>query len=315
MVLVGSRALSKYIDLNRKLGDFDIWVKSWNQIPKFLKNIEPVKSTDISRVFLYEGDIFDLVKIKDPTDIEIYDRSSETISLFSENLKCANLEDLFYMTEVSSLLFNRVKYKSDLAILKSKYALKLDSSFVDRRFKETSDRLKKSRSNKKEFFHKYDLPEDIEHDLLHEWVADHLNLKVPTYKLFIEGDTTPKEEFFNNLPLENKLSRFVEETMVLSFERWLVPKLIELGAYNSKVLDVYFNLDNPACPPRKLLNHVCIKGLRDEPVFMKNFGTVNFTKIEPLFLSAVESLKESDLLRNLIKEVRKIRKVRNENIS
>lgn len=303
MLLVGSQALSIYTDLNRRIGDYDFWVKDWNDLPEKIKKLKPVKTTDMVKMFLYNGKIIDVVKIKDETDLTIFNRSKTKTKVLGFEVSYPSIEDLYVMTKVSSEIHDRVKYSFDLKTLNQRFNIEPDKDLYSKRYAETKNRVDASVGNKYEFFHKYDLPEHIEHDLLHVWVADFMELSRPTYELFIEGDTTPNEEFFNNLPRDYRISRFVEESLVLSFERWLIPKMVQHGIYNTKILNFFFDLDNPACPPRKLLNHVCFRGLRDEPKFMSKFGTENFGEIEQKYLKTVESLKDSNVIRKIQKKI------------
>lgn len=313
MVLVGSHALSKYVNLDRKLNDWDFWVTSWEELPTYFKQNKPVKDSENSKVYLTEHGIVDIVKIKDETDKEIYKRSFHNVETPFGEFHYPGIADLSVIAEVSAECYDRVKYKSDLLKLKSVHNFNYSIlSLYTRRLEETRNRINSSNKAKYEFFHKYELPEHIEHDLLHVFAAEHMNLPKPTYELFIDGETTPSEQFFNNLPHELKISRFIEESMVLSWERWLVPNMFKSGVFNKKIFATYFQLDNVNSPARRLLNHVCLKGLRDEPRFMCNFGTQNFPEIENKYLTTIESLKDSEALRKIQKKIIEIKRKNND---
>lgn len=315
MVLVGSTALSAYVDIGRVCNDYDLWVLDWDQLPESITKHKLVKNTERSRIYLTGSGVVDITKIVDPTDIEIYNRtvSSETEhSLWTPvgSFPIPFVEDMMTITLVSAQCYDRAKYKSDYQKIQLKYPtlLVFESPLTLARLAETKARLDSSKGNKEEFFHKYDLPEHIEHDLLHVWVAEFMGLDRPTYEYFIEDDTTPSKQFFDNLDHSRKVSRFVEESLVLSWERWLVPQLVEHGLMFKPIYRNYFNLNNVNCPPRQLLNHVCIRGLRDEKPFMREFGTAYFTDIEKLYLEVLNDMKVKGLPKPLLDKVRQIRR-------
>ena len=148
MLLVGSQALSIYTDLNRRIGDYDFWVKDWNDLPEKIKKLKPVKTTDMVKMFLYNGKIIDVVKIKDETDLTIFNRSKTKTKVLGFEVSYPSIEDLYVMTKVSSEIHDRVKYSFDLKTLNQRFNIEPDKDLYSKRYAETKNRVDASVGNK-----------------------------------------------------------------------------------------------------------------------------------------------------------------------
>ena len=308
MLLVGSKALQAYLPLDRTIHDIDLWMSDY-EYNEFLETYKDykVKETDYSVVFDIKGDI---VEVKPRFKFTANDALIFDTTLWSKNIvkikygtaRVPDIQTIYDMKKATACCIDEWKHKFDLKALEKHYGKMVEDNtevFLER-LQETQERVEKSKKNKFGFFHKNKLkeqeiatiPEYIDHDYLHEIVADLLDIKMPTYKRIICADTDVSEEQFNALTEHQKMSLMVEETLVLCLERWLIPKMVEKGI-NYKLIEHFYN-NNEASATYLLLKHVNIRGLIGEKEYITGFGRENFHQIEKMFFKAKEQIKRKN---------------------
>lgn len=266
MILIGSRALKHY-GLSRKCVDWD-FIGSINELNglKFLSSHTLEKSySTILRI----GDEIIEFTIAKPEDklIKIDKENVSFNKVFGWTYDIPTIESLLSIKEATADFLNREKHFEDINWIYSKYpGLKKDEDLYHAKRSEIGERVALSTNNKYQFFHKYHDVEKIEHDKLHDLVAGLLFYDAyPTYKLFVVGDTEVSEKAWNNLSEDTKIRRFAEETLVLTLERWYIPKLLKHGVHNPKIKQNFVHMSSVLC------EHV-LRGLKDEDPFMSQWG-------------------------------------------
>lgn len=308
MLLVGSKALQAYLPLNRIIHDIDLWMSDY-EYGEFLEKYKDykVKETDYSVVFDIKGDIVE-VKPRSkftPNDALIFDTtlwSKNITTIKFGKVRVPDIQTIYNMKKATASCIDEWKHVYDLKAIEKHYGKMVEhnTEVYLERLQETQERVKKSKKNKFGFFHKNQLkeqkiatiPEYIDHDYLHEIVADLLNVKIPTYKKIICADTDVSEEQFNKLTYYEKLSLMVEETLVLCLERWMIPHMVEKGI-NYKLIDRFYN-NNEASATYKILKHVNIRGLIGEKGYITEFARNNFNQIEKMFFRAKDEIKKQN---------------------
>lgn len=268
MILIGSRALAHH-GLLRKCVDWD-FIGSYNELNglKFLSShtVEKPYST-ILRI----GDEIIEFSIAAPEDklIKIDKENVAFKKVFGWTYDVPTIESLLAIKAATAQFLNREKHFEDINwIYKSFPLIKTDLDLYNAKRAEIDERVKLSANNKYQFFHKYHHVEKIEHDKLHDMISEMLFTGYPTYKLFVSGDTEVSFKAWSNLSHALKLSRFIEETLVLTLERWYIPKLMKHGVHNPKIKANFVHMSSVLC------EHV-LRGLKDEDEFMSQWGRDN----------------------------------------
>lgn len=293
MILIGSRALSYYVELNRKLHDWD-FLMTEEEMGRFDREYSKflVKSTPSSNVYDINGEI---VEIKSPALIDETDwvlvkqqyPRSEVITPFG-NAILPNIELLYLIKKSTAEVIDEPKHQHDALLIESMYTFSIDNWFYKRRLEETRLRQEKSQRVKYDFFHKYHIPEYVLHDRLHEIIADLLDINLPTYQRITSADVAIAQELFEKLSHDQKISLMVEECLVLNLERWFIPQMVENGI-NYRLIDKFYN-NNEAMPTYHILKHVCITGLKGEAEYITSFARSNFFEIEQKWIEAKEKI-------------------------
>lgn len=302
MLLVGSHALNAYLPMNRVLHDWDFWMAD-SEYEEFRKKYKEflVKETPKSSIFDIEGKIFEIKDESkfDPTDKIIFEENLFSSKKIQTPLGIAivpDIQTIYDMKKATAKCIDEWKHQYDLNLMKKHFTFKATELFKQR-LKETQERVEKSKKNKFSFFHKNahfekkiaTIPEYIEHDYLHDIIADLIDIDMPTYKRITTGDYKISEEQFNKLTYAQKISLMVEETLVLCLERWFIPQMIENGI-NHRLIDKFYD-NNEASPTYMLLKHVNIKGLVGEAEYITNFARENFNIIEKKFFYEKKNIK------------------------
>lgn len=292
MILIGSQALSYYVPLERKLHDYD-FIATEYELDKF--NLEYgkhlVKTTDYSLIYDIDGTIVEIrnPKYLDQTDLDLLISPMVSVSTMFGLAHLPDIQTLYDIKKSTALCMKEHKHLYDLKLIEDEFDVVQNTEFFNKRLEETQNRTKVDKKNKYDFFHKYDLPEYVVHDKLHEMVADLLDLPLATYIRTITGSVTTVKELYDKLTHEQKVSLMVEESIVLSLERWLIPQMIENGI-NHRLIDMFYN-NNEAMPTYHILKHVNLKGLKGEADYVVNFGTENFFEIEKAWIVAKEKIR------------------------
>jgi hypothetical protein len=293
MILIGSRALNHYVPLERKMHDWDFLMTREEHIEFHQSNYKNwVKTTNYSHIYDIDGEIVEIrnPEFLDPTDWElIFFVEGKEISTPFGDAEIPNLQLLYDIKKSTYECVKEHKHKYDLELIEKNSIVFQDTDFYSRRLAEIQVRTKVDSKNKYDFFHKYHIPEYIIHDRLHEMIADLLDLSLPTYVRTIIGSTETCPDLYNKLTHEQKVSLMVEESLVLSLERWFIPQMIENGI-NYKLIDMFYN-NNEAMPTYHILKHVNLVGLKGEADYVVNFGKENFFEIEKGWIKAKETIR------------------------
>lgn len=292
MLLIGSKALDQYLDLNRVTHDWDIFMSN----PEFtrfnntyLNNL--IKEYPNSYLYEIDKEIFE-IKVQnqfEPSDHLIFNTDYELkVSTPIGDCFVPDIQTVYDIKASTALVIDEPKHKYDVELIEKKFTIVKDTYLFKVRLNETQKRFEKSKKTKYDFFHKYHIPEYIYHDNLHEIIASLLDLKIPTYKRITTGDVTIAEDLFNKLTYEQKISLMVEESLVLSLERWFIPQMIENGI-NYRLIDIFYN-NNEASATYSILKHCCITGLKGEAEYITNFARQNFFVIEKQWRIAKEMI-------------------------
>lgn len=316
MILIGSQALNYYVQLDRKLHDWD-FVTTEQGLANFNKDFGQylVKETNYSLIYDVNGE---LVEIRNPKFLDETDKELLNVDLSAwVNVKqtkfgaviVPTLECLYDIKKSTALCINEPKHRYDLNLLEQKFPFlkKNETEFFKKRLEETRTRTKVANRNMYEFFHKYHIPEYIEHDRIHQMFADLLGLNMPTYARLTVGPTEISEDLFNKLTHDQKVSLMAEESLVLAMERWFIPQMIENGI-NHRLIDHFYN-NNEAMPTYKILKHVNITGLKGEAQYVVDFGRNYFFEIEQKWCHYKEVIKsQGGLPRWFLSEIFDLRK-------
>jgi hypothetical protein len=299
-VIVGSKALEQYVpELGRIIHDLDVFMsdeKHKDYHEKFSKYL--IKETPLT--YLYEFPDGNIVEVKpfskmEMTDIVIYEQAvlNSPIASFMGYTYASiqHIHDMKKATIDGGITEPKHQYDLDL-IYKHFPDIDRNSRLYQERLKETKERVAKSKKTKYDFFHKYHIPEYIYHDDLHIMIADLLDIKLPTYQRITNGDVSIAEEQFNKLTYEQKIDLMVEESLVLSLERWLIPQFIENGI-NYNLINMFYN-NNEGLPTYQILKHCCITGLKGEAEYITNFARSEFFTIEKAWRKAKDMIKSKN---------------------
>jgi hypothetical protein len=297
MILIGSRALNHYMDLNRPMHDWDFIMDEY-ELTTFdsLYKHYKVKETNYSIIYDIQGNIVEIRNPKnlDPTDKELLELNQYCGEFYTETpFLCRavvpKIQFLYDIKKSTKLCIDEPKHSHDLNLIEKHFDIHLETNFFKRRLAETKERTDKSNKVKYDFFHKYHIPEYVLHDRLHDMIADLLDMNYPTYKRITVADTDISEELFNKLTHEQKISLMMEESLVLNLERWFIPQMVENGI-NYRLIDKFYN-NNEAMPTYLILKHVCVKGLKGEADYITKFSRLHFFEIEKEWIKAKEKIK------------------------
>lgn len=295
MVIIGSKALNFYINPERTLHDTDL-IMTQDELIAFNNHYNKywVKTTNYSHVYDIEGDI---VEVRNPQYLDATDKMllNETFQQKTFMYGIAGvptIQLLYDIKKSTALCIDEPKHKHDVELIEKNFPVVKNTVFFQKRLEETKLRTDKSKKNMYDFFHKYKLPEYVLHDRIHDMFADILGLNMPTYKRLTVDDTNISEELFNKLTHEQKVSLMAEESLVLSMERWFIPRMIEDGI-NYRLIDMWFN-NNEAMPPYLILKHVNIKGLKGEAPYIVDFGRKYFFEIEQKWIEYRQKIRDND---------------------
>lgn len=295
MLLIGStvqdyvRGKTDFVDFGKKK-DIDI-LTSFSDAVYFLKNHPELKIKRASQHFLVCSDGSETVDLLlTPSDSVDADKL-----ISNDRVKYRK----YYLSVPSMGLLNDIYVSNYLARKQLSYediftpdgSEIYDYQYTLDRVEETRKRIA-SKKEKEAFFHKHaKLPEHIEHDLLHEIVADAFSLDKPTYKKFVtENATDVKEDQWNKLMHFEKISRCVEETTVIYLERSYVPSCIR----NKKRMPLNYKM------LARAIDHVNVKGLKDQPDYITEFGRANQEEISKQIHAYIYRVLNHYLLRTLI---------------
>lgn len=298
MIFIGSRALKNYINLNRKLHDWDFLmtleeIGDFNR--KYLKY--QVKSTSHSLVYDILGEI---VEVTNPENLDYSDKIllrtkyRQIVETPFGSCYLPQIETLYDIKKATALFIEEPKHKHDQQLIEIAYPhLKdVETGFFEMRRDEIKNRIAKSNKVMYDFFHNEKIskiPEYILHDRLHIIISDLLGLSIPTYQRITTAETDISENLFNKLTHKQKIDLMVEESLVLNLERWMVPQFVEQGI-NYRLIDMFYN-NNEAMPTYKILKHVNLTGLKGEAKYITDFGKANFFEIEKEWIAAKEKIK------------------------
>lgn len=268
MILIGSRALAQY-GLSRKCVDWD-FIGTESELASLKKQAQHYISKEYSTILKIDNHIVEFSLYKEVDDlIKINCR----VSKFDLSISIPTIPSLLAIKEATADFLNREKHFEDINWIYEKFPdIRRDEDLYHAKRTEIANRIAEATENKYQFFHKYHDVEKIEHDKLHDMIAELLFEGYPTYKLFVEGDVEVSEEAWNRLPEVMKLRRFIEETLVLTFERWYIPKLLKKGIYNPHTKKKFVMMSGV------LAEHV-LRGLKDEDPFMSQWGRDNRDKV------------------------------------
>lgn len=294
MLVVGSRALTTFVKLDRVTHDWDIWMSS-SEYKDFTWKFpnSHIKSTKSSHLHEINREIFEIKTedMFDPSDRLIFERAY-TKGRHSPigTLVIPDIQTLFDIKASTAQVIDEPKHKYDTVLmLKSYPELKMNTALYEMRLQETQERFNKSTRVKYDFFHKYHIPEYIVHDYLHGVIAQCLQIGLPTYRRITTSDVEISEDLFNQLTHEQKISLMVEESLVLALERWFIPQNVENGI-NYKLIEKFYN-NNEAMPTYSILKHCCITGLKGEKEYITGFGRNYFFEIEKAWIAAKSQIK------------------------
>lgn len=267
MILIGSRALAHY-GLKRKCIDWD-FLGSQIELDKFKSMASNIVETKHSTVLKIGDDIveFSIATHFDKTLMMTY--GNQTYCFRGMYYEIPDIEGLLAIKQATANHLNREKHFEDINWIHSEFPdIVMDQPLYDHKDWEIETRVKEAKANKHEFFHKYHDVEKLEHDKLHDMIAEMFFDGYPAYKWFVTTDTTPSKEAWVKMSETMKLRRFIEETIVLTLERWYIPKLLKRGVYNPYTKKAFPKMI------QTLGEHV-IRGLRDEAPFLSEWGKAN----------------------------------------
>ena len=167
MLLVGSKALQTYIQLNRVIHDWDIWMmgKEFRQFEEKYKKYQ-VKETPYCFVYDIRGTI---VEVKPEYKFTANDKEIYIQQMYSKNEietpfgKCRvpDLQTIYDMKKATAKCIDEWKHGYDLNLLETKAGKQLipETKIYLKRLEETQERVKQSKKNKFGFFHKNALNE------------------------------------------------------------------------------------------------------------------------------------------------------------
>lgn len=264
MLLVGSHALAYYGRLKgRNPDDFDLLTTANAHGVRTIKGIKyDFHSTT-----------------KDETTKKIYelcqvmDLPSVSIPLWGE-VKVAPLE-ILKVLKISSVPTDKAKHLWDLSSLEDILLNQDMIQLAKERLQETQDRLKKDK-----FFNQYDVFRIMDHDELHAYVN-----AVPSYLKIVENSVEPQKHKFESLTTEEKNRIVFEECLVLSLERWLIPKMVAIPQASEAFAQKFLSVEKSSDPALIWLSRLSIDSkVKDNPWWIsayicKNFESVhNFVK-------------------------------------
>lgn len=271
MILIGSRALAHY-GLKRKCIDWD-FIGSEKELEelKFVSDFFITK--EHSTIFKIGPEIIEFTLSKEIDSGIVVQGPKKYFSHFLF-YQVPTIQSLLAIKEATADFLNREKHFEDINwIYKTFPDIKGDEDLYRAKHLEIKTRIKTAKARKFEFFHKYHNIETIEHDKLHDMVSSILDFGVPTYHLFVTEDTKISEEHWNKLPEILKLRRFIEETLVLTLERWYIPQLLKNGVHNPHTKKRFVHMAG-------VLAEHTIRGLRDENPCMRNWAKDNQERIK-----------------------------------
>lgn len=295
MILIGSKALNFHVKVDRIQHDWDI-IGDESEVSFFLEKWKKflVKETNYSYVFDIENNI---IELRNPISFAQTDKDlinfQRRFSIVETNFgifRVPNIQVLYDIKKSTHLCIDNLKHRNDTILIENNFDILQDTLFFKTRLRETRERISKENKVKHEFFHKYHLPEYIQHDRLHDMLADLLNINLPTYKRITTSEVEISETLFNKLDHSQKIDLMVEESLVISLERWLIPQFVENGI-NHTLIKSWGN-NNEAMPTYLLLKHVCLTGLKGEAKYITDFSKDNFFEIEKRWVSYKKKIEE-----------------------
>ena len=260
-VLIGSKALEFYGRLRgRQALDFDLLVEEGDG--GFFKKEN------------FRFDIHLTNKKEEPTTKEIFllckELSNKTVIIPHYGEVLVAPLSILKVLKLSSLPLDKAKHYWDLKNLED---VELSSTMMDlvkRREQET-----KNRREKEEFFNKTSVFRIMDHDRLHEFVNPS-----PVYLKIINHATQPQEDKFNLLTLQEKNQIIFEECLVLSLERWLIPKMVALPYMSEYLGDKFLETSFSNDPALIWLSRLSLDNkVLDNPLWISSYIRENYEDI------------------------------------
>lgn len=220
--IIGSTALSQYLDIERVPFDVDV-LCSEDYIVSKHGNTEASfrKRHDIGQLHFEYDIVSDNSPYLSDKLLYIYCQSVinklKAVLIWNELYYIAPLEVLKVLKLSCVEHLNKGKHTRDLELLKGIEISDTLTQILQIREKEVKIRVL---YQKDKFFNHYQISRDLPHDFLHTLVS-----QTPIYEKVLIDSVTPSEELFNALSQEEKVNIVREEVMVLVVERVLVPRL------------------------------------------------------------------------------------------
>lgn len=266
-LLVGSRAVQYYLDLQRPVKDWDLW------------QLEPVSNNQI--IF---GELVDYHQISPQEFGLVNTLDFNSLPIIQTPVGLALVTPLWFNFLLKSSHYSlnkKAKHTKDYLLLNQ---LTIDKpknfdSLLLQRFLDTQ--------KKQEDFFEEDVPRFLPHDWVHLQVAQGLGFKLPAFiSLLGLNNYTATKESFNKLPKELQLRCVLEECIVLGLERWLIYNVALTPGSLIERWEVFCSRHSPAC---EWLERLGAKGrVRRNPEYISDFIQDNYLRLMadlPLYLT------------------------------
>ncbi len=287
MLLVGSRSLSTHVKLDRDPDDWDIYM----HLAEFeaIKAKHPYRQIASHRYHAFVGQEVLEIHTIHPGDT---DTDAQLLQIAEANNyskvktpvgeaynACLHMHKLLKLSTYG--LLNKHKNYRDLAVLKDVEVLWPE--ILEQRIEETI-----KRQETKVFFNRYNIRRYVDHDQLHQWVAQALQLPQPTFDKVIAGSVEVTPELFFEATLAERHSCIVEEAIVLGIERWLLHRVKASNVF--KLWDEFQAVNSSSDPALKWLDKLCSPGVvKDHPTWVAEWAGANHADLK-------ETLKKTLLL-------------------
>lgn len=124
---------------------------------------------------------------------------------------------------------------------------------------------------KEKFFNKYSIPRYVDHDLLHEYIADN-----PMYLRILVDSVDVSETKFNALTENEKRDLVREECLVLGLERELIPNIKRAPMLARVMVQQFLKTDTSDTVAMRWLSRMSIEQkIKDHPVFVTKWTQKN----------------------------------------
>jgi hypothetical protein len=248
-IVIGSQALHFYGRLKNRIPyDWDL-----------------ISCLDAKNIKL-NNTVYDIISTEDPnekTNKAIYDyclkHGTNKIKSPLGELVVAPLE-ILKVLKLASVPIEKEKHHWDLLQLKD---VELSFELQELVHARTEETMKRVRSQKEEFFNKYNIPRYFDHDRLHTFVA-----KNPAYKQVLKPahPTDVDPDKFLQLPLKKQKLIVWEECFVLSLERNLIPQVKGAPMFIENFVEQFTRVETSSDPAIRWLGRMAIVGkLKDHP--------------------------------------------------